>query len=522
MNAAPLVTLPRLTVRADGAALSPELTQALGSVAVRQRLGLPTRCELLFFGPDPGGASSLPLPPGTHLEVGVEERGGPLPGSSLFAGSLFDGEVTAVEVSCGGDAGVEIAVRAYDRLHRLRKRRSVRAHVDVTPAGLARELTADLGLTVEAEEEGPTRRWLLQDGGSDLDLLTGTAAAAGLYPVLRGETLYLITLAGIEAGAVPLTLGDSLLEAHFEASGEPCCRGVEATGWDPSHTVLTTGRATRPRSGRRVAAAVEPGAVGGDENLVLAGARATTDREAEALAQAELDRRSAGEVVLRGIALGDPRLAPGVAIELAGVPRPFAGRHVLTEVEHTINGEVGYVAELSTAPPPPPSALASPPLPIASWGTVTRIDDPEDLGRVKVALPTFSEVESDWLPVLAAGAGAGKGILALPDVGDQVLLLFPHGDPAGGIVLGGLYGVDPPPDAGVEAGARRRFNFLTPGGQRLRLDDGAKSVRLENSEGSYLELTPETVHLSAAADLTLEAPEHSITVRAARIDFQRG
>jgi phage baseplate assembly protein gpV len=122
--------------------------------------------------------------------------------------------------------------------------------------------------------------------------------------------------------------------------------------------------------------------------------------------------------------------------------------------------------------------------------------------------------------VVAAGAGAAKGLVLLPDVGDQVLLLMAHEDPSWGVVIGGLYGTAGAPDAGVEEGAVRRYNLLTPGGHRLTLDDARRSIRLEASSGSYLELSPETVLLHAVHPLTLEAPGQPILVRGLSVDFQ--
>ncbi|MDR3536528.1 MAG: phage baseplate assembly protein V [Acetobacteraceae bacterium] len=48
-------------------------------------------------------------------------------------------------------------------------------------------------------------------------------------------------------------------------------------------------------------------------------------------------------------------------------------------------------------------------------------------------------VLSGWLPVLALWAGNGWGLVCLPAPGDQVLVLSHDGDPASGIILGGLY-----------------------------------------------------------------------------------
>lgn len=94
---------------------------------------------------------------------------------------------------------------------------------------------------------------------------------------------------------------------------------------------------------------------------------------------------------------------------------------MLTEVTHLITGRTGFISEISTLPP---AISRQPASAVAAWGTVTRVDDPERLGRVRVALPSIGEVETEWMGVVAAGAGSGKGFAVLPDIGDQVLVLF--------------------------------------------------------------------------------------------------
>jgi len=153
---------------------------------------------------------------------------------------------------------------------------------------------------------------------------------------------------------------------------------------------------------------------------------------------------------------------------------------------------------------------------------VTRVDDPERLGRVKGTLPTYGDLETDWMCVLASGAGTGKGLLMLPDVGDQVLVLVARGDPAQGIVLGGLYGSTlPPDDAGIASGKVRRAAFLTPGGQLVRLDDDRESVRIENRRGSFVELAPDLVVVHSATALHVEAPGHPIVIRGKTVEFEQ-
>lgn len=501
----PVRALPPLVVEVDGAPLAAPLARALGEARVAQKLGLPAQAELVFF--DAASGAELPVKPGSRLRLALA---GVMP-------PLFDGEVTAVELAYGGDRGVELSVRGYDLLHRLRKRQPLRAHVRSTAAELARELVADLGLAVEAAADGPAKERVLQHGQSDLELLVEETAAAGLYPVLRDGALHLLTLEGI-GESVALELGRTLLEARLEANGDPCCRTVKAAGWDPWRAEAAVGEARSPRVGRAVAAEAPPAALGANGERSLTDGRATSAAEAEGLAQAELDRLSAAEVVLTGVAEGNPALRPGTRVTVAGVAAPFAGRYVLTGVEHRIDGEAGYVSEITTVPPlPPPRRREG----VAAWAVVTRVDDPEGWGRVKVSLPVYGELETEWINVVCLAAGAGKGLLALPEVGDRVLVLFTHGDPARGVVVGGLYGSQGLPEEVVEEGAVRRFVLRTPGGHRFSLDDAAQSVKVQTTNGSFLELGPEKLTLHAATPMTLEAPGQPIVVRGASIDFER-
>ena len=124
--------------------------------------------------------------------------------------------------------------------------------------------------------------------------------------------------------------------------------------------------------------------------------------------------------------------------------------------------------------------------------------------------------------VLDLGAGAGKGLTLVPDVDDTVLVLLAHEDPAEGVVLGGLYGVAGPPDAGIDQGNVRRFSLHSRSGHKVTLDDARRSVRIEDATGSFLQLSPEGVQLRASVPLTLEAPGQQIVIRGEQIDFRRG
>ena len=519
-----VITIPKIVVETDGGLLPTDDARALGEVRVHQCLSLPTVCELTFYepnGPLVGGAALLP---GASLRITVED----------FREPLFVGQVTAVDHEYGPSRERLVHVRAYDVLHRLQKRQPVGAHVQLNLNELAQTMVADLGLTVEAVNPGPLRQNLVQYNQSDLALMTDVAERCGLYFTLRDPVLHFITLEGFGT-AVSLSLGTTLLEARIEVNTDAACTAVETTGWDPHRVEPHSGRADRARVGRQVAVHVPPDRVGSTGQRTIVDELVQDDYQAEAIAQAELDHRVAREVVLWGVAEGDTRLQPGTPVEISGVSESLAGRYVLTAVRHVINHSKGFISEMDTAPPKLRRRSRAT---ITTWGVVSQVDDPDNMGRVRVVLPNYGGVETGWLQVVVPGAGPNKGIIALPDVNDQVLVLLINEDPDQAVVLGGLYGVNGPPDSGVEDGAVRRYTMTTPGGQRVRLDDEQETIHVENSNGDFIQLSPEGVRIGdhegsiieftpgkclihAKADLTIEAPGKKVTISGQAINFER-
>jgi phage baseplate assembly protein gpV len=194
-----------------------------------------------------------------------------------------------------------------------------------------------------------------------------------------------------------------------------------------------------------------------------------------------------------------------------------AGDYVLTEVVHTVDAD-GFLTSFDTTPP----ATVDTDRPTgATLGTVTDVVDPDNLGRVRVSLPTLGDLDAGWLAVVCPGAGQGRGIVALPDVDDTVLVLLPHGEPAAGLVIGSLYGqINPPDEAGIADGRIGRWSLITADGQSIVVDNAGRKLRIANQVGSFVELTPDRMTLHGATDLVIEAPGKAMTVRAATIDFE--
>ena len=121
---------------------------------------------------------------------------------------------------------------------------------------------------------------------------------------------------------------------------------------------------------------------------------------------------------------------------------------------------------------------------------VTDVEDPDDMGRVKLRYPWLAEegADSGWAPIARPLAGKDRGFHYLPEVDDEALVAFEHGVVDHPMVLGFLHnGVDKPPDDQVDQHVRR---LKSVSGHVLELDDrdGKESIRLHTNKGHQLEL----------------------------------
>jgi phage protein D len=509
--------LPELLVSIGGQRLAAADTARIVRIQVHSALGQPAQCQLSW-----AADQTLGVNPDTGDPLRIEIGGHREP--------LFVGEVTVVEYSYRADTGRQLRVRAYDALHRLRKRASTRLLDGTDLRGLAEALAAGSGLAVDAPADplGP----VYQVARSDLDLLVEVAGRHGRYPVVHAGTLRLVPVAG-EGEPSTVRYGSTLHAAEVEVSAEPSFRSAEATWWDPVSTEAAVGRAADSRAGADVRADPGPSRLGGGGALLQQDElREGTGSEPTALATAALDVRRQGEVTAVLVVEGDPVLQAGRRVRVEGLRTALEGTYPITEATHEIT-VTGYETTLSSRPPSPPRPRARDQV---TLGVVSDVDDPDDRGRVRVRLPAYPDLVSGWAPVLLPAAGADKGVVALPETGDHVLVLLPGRDPAHAIVLGGLYGPDspPPPDTDrpansaqtappVAGGPPRRGETTlvrTRDGQRVVLDGTNHILSLTDGHGSSVELGPQLLRITAATDLLIEAPGRAMRVRARTVDFE--
>lgn len=161
------------------------------------------------------------------------------------------------------------------------------------------------------------------------------------------------------------------------------------------------------------------------------------------------------------------------------------------------------------------SALLSPPQANRFYGVtvgvVTNNQDPDALGRVKVKLPWLTdEDESHWARVATPMAGNDRGLYALPEVDDEVLVAFEHGVVEFPYVLGALWnGKDKPPESNDDGNNNKR-TFKSRSGHVVRLDDsdGAEKIEIVDKSGNnsiVFDASANTITIKADQDIAIES-----------------
>ncbi len=115
-------------------------------------------------------------------------------------------------------------------------------------------------------------------------------------------------------------------------------------------------------------------------------------------------------------------------------------------------------------------------------GLVTNNQDPEKQGRVKIKFPWLSDDnETDWVRIATFMTGGQRGSFFLPEVDDEVLVAFEHGELNAPYVVGMLWnGTDAPPE-GNSDGKNNIRKITSRSGHEIIFndDDTAKQEKIE-------------------------------------------
>ena len=480
-------------IRLDGDALAPEVAAQVLEVRVDQHLRLPDRASVRLADPRLELADATTFALGAQFEVLLAAPGGGSPES------VFDGQVGALEPEFTAREAI-LAVRAYDRSQILHRTKRTETYQQMRYADIAATVAGRSGLTAGTiESGGDTVPFVQQSNETDWELLWRLADEIGFEVRVTARELHFRRASGaVDAGSpVRLVWGEDLLEFRPRVTGMRQVESVTVRCWDPARRQEIVATAA-PRTGGTsigIARADAASALGGG-TLVIADQPVSSQAQADALARGVADRIADGFVEADGTTVGDPRLRAGGRIEVDGVGSRFGGTYALSSATHVVRSSRGYETRFTVSPGPARPLGAATPTATKPWrhtivvGLVTNNEDPDGLGRVRVSYPALgADHEGWWARVAGAAAGGRRGVLMMPQAGDEVLLGFEHDDEERPVVLGSVWNGDGKPE-----------ELAHPDGSfALRSD---KQVVVEAAEAISI-TADEKLTLAAAGDATL-------------------
>jgi uncharacterized protein involved in type VI secretion and phage assembly len=159
-------------------------------------------------------------------------------------------------------------------------------------------------------------------------------------------------------------------------------------------------------------------------------------------------------------------------------------------------------------------------------GVVTNNQDPEKLGRVKVRFPWLGDNdESFWARLATPMAGKERGLYFLPEVEDEVLVVFEHGDLRFPYILGGLWGGKDKPPIDNSDGKNNIRLIRSRSGHTIRLNDtdGQETIEIIDKTQKNkitIDTAKNTISIIADKDITLSAPQGKITLEAKELELK--
>lgn len=160
-------------------------------------------------------------------------------------------------------------------------------------------------------------------------------------------------------------------------------------------------------------------------------------------------------------------------------------------------------------------------------GIVTNNKDPEKLGRLKVKFPWLSDNnETDWVRMTTFMAGGGRGCFFLPEVGDEVLVAFEHGDINRPYIVGALWnGVDQSPENNSDGQNNIRKIRSRSGHEIIFNDDNTakqEKIEIHTNAGHKVVLNDSTgqekieiIDKSGNNKFTIDSVQNSINIESA-------
>lgn len=503
-------------LRIDGADSTDEFQRDLLQLRVELDFDQPAMAEIILNDSRLYWIDQPSIWPGKPLEVLIDSGSG--------RDKIFEGEIVGIEPRF--DNGVQhLTIRAFNLLHRLTRGKQTKTWLNVNDSDILKEIAGKYGLSLETDLPSTVSDHVFQHNQTDFAFLHQHAARFGRVYWVDGKKLQ-VKRPESNGTEIPLEWGKTLRQFAPRLSTHQIVDAVTVRGWDPKQRQEIIGKATAstatPNGSAGDGLDVTKKAHGIDATFFEVDQPITTQDQADEMAKAKLDALSRSFIVAEGEATGNPKLVPGVVIEVSAVGDRFNGKYLLSGVTHRYSSVAGYGCSIRARNNPSSGLLQlmtnaltnpgnhAPPAHLAI-GLVTDNQDPDDLGRVKIKFPALADDHATfWSRVAVPGGGRERGMQFIPEVDDEVLVAFPFGDISVPIVVGGLWnGIDVPPlktGTAIAGGKVEKRVIKSRSGHTVTLDDAPSGggITIEDPKGNKIFLDTQTNSLKIEVQKDIE------------------
>lgn len=495
--------IPDFTVTVNGVAVSDTNLERIVEIVVEQSVYLPAMFTIRLMdvstANDPGEVTDFGMfdadafPIGAEVDIQMGEM------SSLS--TVIKGEITGLELDANADSPPSLTVRGYARAHRLHRGRQNRSFQDVTDSDLVSTIASEAGLTAQADATSEVFPYVYQGNQTNWEFLRERAARIGFELYVDDRTLHFRSPQSGQQQGPALIFGEELLSFRVRMSTSAQAAEVQVRGWDVTAKEAIVGTATAGTAAPAIGltqTGAQMAATFGEAKVVIVDRPVVSQDQANSLAQAVYDSLDGAFVQAEGVAEGDTSITPGKTLDISRLGTRLSGTYYVTSATHRMNAQEGYQTSFTVSGRTSDSLLEllaqgkeTSRFSAVVVGVVTdNTDSEENLGRVKVKFPWLAESDQSWWARVASPmAGPDRGFFFLPEVNDEVLLAFEHGDITRPFVVGSLWnGQDAPPKPNSEAVADSKVNLRiikTRAGHVITLDDtdGAEMITIVDKTG---------------------------------------
>ncbi len=512
---------PRIYLKFDGTEASERVTDAIIFIEVDDSLTLPDMFTIHLRDPNLEWIDDDTFSLGTPVEISAKAEGG----SEV---KLLSGEITGIEPQLRQGIGPTLILRGYDKSHRLNRDKKTRSFLQMTDSDIAKKVAQSAGLRNQVDSTSEVYDYVLQHNQTDWEFLIERAGRVGFRVLVKDDTLHFQQFPDNTEETPELEWAVNLLEFDARLTTARQVSEVIVQGWDPDKQQQIVGQATRANDVPEIGESQQGGqaseqAFGGSSREIIVDRPVSTQAEADTLAQAICDEIGQGFVEAECMCFGNPEVQAGAMVTMNGLGDRFSGSYRVTHASHRYD-ESGYRTEFTVG-----GRHASTISEVLSsinddgfrqgavLGVVTNNEDPDDECRVKVKIPSIKDSEeSAWARLIATGAGKDRGLQWLPEVNDEVLIVFENNDINRPLVIGGLWSAknNPPlPSSGcLDSGKVNTRQIVTRSGTKIVLEDDDNIITISNPDESYhLKISEKDtkIEIISGGDISVEAQQNA-------------